>query len=330
MKTSSTPSKPPRESFSGSDSRKLSLLDPVALLQIQSLQLRAKIIADGFQSGLHRSRMHGFSVEFDEYRPYVVGDDPRTLDWRLYARSDRYCVKKYQDETNRRCFIMLDRSRSMSYGSVGYTKLEYAQTVAASLSQYLWNQRDAVGLVAFDEAVREVIPARRRHGQLQRIFTTLEADPSGSATRVDLPLRQIAESISSRGLVVLISDFLTPIDQLEVPLSLVCARGQEVCCIRILDPSELNFQPTEPITLRDAESDEVIYIEPADAAKQYAEKFNAHRNALTSVTDSQGVELLEWTIDRPFAELMTGWLSAHERGGSRLVRRSRSNGGGIR
>ncbi len=309
------------------DAKQLGQIDPAALLQVKSLQLRAKMIVDGFQSGLHRSPLHGFSVEFDEYRPYVQGDDPRTLDWRLYARSDRYCVKKYQDETNRRCLILLDLSRSMSYGSIGYSKLQYAQTVAATLAHYLWQQRDAVGFVAFDETIRDFLPARRRHGQLQRITASIESQADGKATRLDLPLQRIAETIASRGLVVLISDFLAPVEQLQLPSSLVSARGQEVCCIRILDPSEVEFKPTEPVTLRDAETGKLMYIDPLVATKQYAERFAAHRLELTNLMEANGIELLEWTTDKPFAELLTQWLAARQRLAGRIVRRSRSVGG---
>jgi uncharacterized protein (DUF58 family) len=295
------------------DARQIGHMDPAALLQIKNLQLRAKLIVDGFQSGLHRSPLHGFSVEFDEYRPYVIGDDPRTLDWRLYARSDRYCVKKYQDETNRRCYLLQDLSRSMSYGSIGYTKHAYAQTIAATLAHYLWLQRDAVGYVAFDAAIRDFIPARRRHGQLQRVIATIDSETDGDTTRLDVPLQRLAESIAARGLVVLISDFLTPVDQIQLPTNLVAARGQEVCCIRVLDPNEVSFQPTETVTLRDAETGKLMYIDPLTAKKQYQERFAEHRQALVDLFDASGVEFLEWTTDRPFTELLTQWLASRQR-----------------
>ncbi len=314
------------------DPRHLGQLDPEALLQIKNLELRARMLVDGFQTGLHRSPLHGFSVEFDEYRPYSVGDDPRSLDWKLFARSDRYCVKKYRDETNRRCYLLVDFSRSMDFGSIGYTKLQYVQTIAATLAHYLWRQRDAVGLVAFDSQVREVIPATRRHGQLQRIVARLDSQASGSATQLDLPLRQIAETIAPRGLIIVLSDFLTPLDQLELPTNLVRARGQEVCCIRILDPAEQTFAPKSAVTLRDAETGKLMYVDPVTASKQYAERFAAHRNGLAAICESAGVELIEWTTDRPLRDLMMEWLSSrqHRIAGRTASRASSRSGGGAR
>src|SRR3990172_8557035 len=126
-------------------------VDPSALMRIKSLQLRAKVVVEGFFTGLHRSPYHGFSVEFSEYRQYTPGDDPRYLDWRLYARSDRYYVKRFEDETNLRCHLLVDNSRSMTYGSLGYTKAQYANTLAATLALFLHLQGDAVGLLTFDQ-----------------------------------------------------------------------------------------------------------------------------------------------------------------------------------
>src|SRR5881394_2332037 len=136
------------------------LIDPQALMNIRSLELRARAVVEGFWSGMHRSPYHGFSVEFTEYRPYSPGDDPRYLDWRVLARSDRYYLKRFEDETNLRCHLILDQSRSMTYGSVGYTKAEYAATLAGTLAFFLHLQGDAVGLLTFDEQVRDYLPPR--------------------------------------------------------------------------------------------------------------------------------------------------------------------------
>src|SRR5579862_4764747 len=145
-----------------------SFIDPAALMRIKNLELRAKLVVDGFLSGLHKSPVHGFSVEFTEYRQYSPGDDLRFLDWRLYARSDRYYIKRFEDETNLRCYLLVDLSRSMGYKTLAYDKAEYARTAAATIAYFLTLQRDAVGLVAFDEAIREYLPARFRPGHLHR------------------------------------------------------------------------------------------------------------------------------------------------------------------
>jgi uncharacterized protein (DUF58 family) len=139
----------------GSHSRRGSFIDPAALMRIKNLQLRAKVVVDGFLSGMHKSPVHGFSVEFTEYRQYTPGDDLRYLDWRLYARSDRYYLKRFEDETNLRCYLLTDLSRSMAFGSREYNKADYAKTVAATIAYFLTLQRDAVGLITFDAAIKE-------------------------------------------------------------------------------------------------------------------------------------------------------------------------------
>src|SRR5215212_1076615 len=186
------------------------LIDPQALMTIRSLELRARAVVEGFWSGIHRSPYHGFSVEFTEYRQYTPGDDPRYLDWRVFARTDRYFIKKYEDETNLRVHVLMDQSRSMDYGSGSYTKATYASTLAATLAYFLYLQGDAVGLLTFDEKVREFLPARHRVGHLRQLMLALERPASGKATDLVAPLERITSLIRKRGLVVLISDFLAP------------------------------------------------------------------------------------------------------------------------
>ena len=141
-------------------------ISPQALMAIKNLEMRARVVVEGFWNGLHRSPYHGFSVEFTEYRQYTPGDDPRYLDWRLYARSDRYYIKKFEDETNLRCHLLVDGSRSMAYGSLAWTKAEYAATLAATLAYFLHQQGDAIGLLTFDETIRDYLPARHRRPAL--------------------------------------------------------------------------------------------------------------------------------------------------------------------
>src|SRR5215510_291750 len=149
-------------STQASESRSANFISPQALMSIRNLELRARTVVEGFWHGLHRSPYHGFSVEFTEYRPYVPGDDPRYLDWRLVGRTDRYFIKKFEDETNLRCHLLVDNSRSMTYGSLAWTKAQYAHTLAATLAYFLSGQGDAVGLLTFDETIREYLPARNR------------------------------------------------------------------------------------------------------------------------------------------------------------------------
>ncbi|MGD8500497.1 MAG: DUF58 domain-containing protein, partial [Phycisphaerales bacterium] len=201
------------------------MVDPVSLMRIKSMELRAKVIVEGFWKGIHRSPYHGFSVEFTEYRQYTFGDDPRYIDWRLYARSDRFYIKKFEDETNLRCHLLIDHSRSMGYGSGGYTKSQYAGTLAATLAFFLFTQGDAVGLATFDDQIRQYMLPRNRPGYLRRLMLALEASPKGGATDLGPPLQRIAEMLTKRGLIVLISDLLTSIDRLESDLGYLCAGG---------------------------------------------------------------------------------------------------------
>src|ERR1043166_4278160 len=151
-----------------------SFIDPQALMMIKNLEMRARIVVEGFWHGMHRSPYHGFSVEFTEYRAYAPGDDPRYLDWRLLARTDRHFIKKFEDETNLRAHLLVDQSRSMAYGSLPYPKADYANTLGATLAYFLSQQGDAVGLLTFAEAVREFIPARHRHGHLRQLMLSLD------------------------------------------------------------------------------------------------------------------------------------------------------------
>src|SRR5262252_5120466 len=167
------------------------LIHPRALMSIRNLELRARVVVEGFWSGIHRSPYHGFSAEFTEYREYTPDDDPRYLDWKVFARSDRYFIKKFEDETNLRCYLLSDQSRSMNYGSLGYTKAEYAATLAATLAYFLYLQGDAVGLMTFDRQVREYLPARHRTGHLRQVMLALEQPAAGQATDLTAPLQRI-------------------------------------------------------------------------------------------------------------------------------------------
>jgi len=244
-------------------------LDPAVLARIGSLELRAKTIVEGFLSGLHRSPLKGFSVEFAEYRQYIHGDDLATIDWKVYARSDRYYVKKFEEETNLDCHLILDVSGSMGYGSSGLTKLDYGSVLAASIAYLMNRQRDAVGLMAFDDRIVDMLPASARPGHLRMILIALDRLRLGKATDVSKPLHQLASSLTKRGIVVLISDLLDDPDSVIRGLKHFRFRGSDVIVFHVLDPDEIDFPFDRATRFEDLESGEEIRAVPGLVRDHY-------------------------------------------------------------
>lgn len=303
------------------------LIDPQALMTIRSLELRARAVVEGFWSGMHRSPYHGFSVEFTEYRQYTPGDDPRYLDWRVFARSDRFFIKKYEDETNLRVHVLADQSRSMDYGSGTFTKATYAATLAATLAYFLHLQGDAVGVMTFDEQVREYLPARNRTGHLRQLMLALERPAGGKTTDLVAPIERITSLIRKRGMVVLISDFLAPLDRLERNLIALTAGGHEVTVFQVLDPAELNLGIDQPAMFEDVESARTLYIDPAAARPGYLQKFEAHNAGLQATCRKLGVAHHQLSTAQPLEIALFEFLQQRMRRG-RQVRRGRGATGG--
>jgi uncharacterized protein (DUF58 family) len=298
-------------------------IDPQTLMSIRNLELRARVVVDGFWSGLHKSPHHGFSVEFTEYRQYTPGDDPRTIDWRVFARSDRYFIKRFEDETNLRCHLLVDSSRSMTFGSLGYTKAEFAGTLAATLAQFLYLQGDAVGLVTFDEAIRDYLPARHRTGQLRHLMVALEKPARGQSTSLTAPLQWVAETVRKRGLLVLISDFLAPLDTIEPHLTTLAAGGHEVILFQVLDPAETAFNFQTPAMFEDAESGRSVFIDPASARSEYLRKLQAHSADLRALSERQGMTYIQLDTNRPLELALFEFLRARMQSGRRVRRTQR-------
>jgi uncharacterized protein (DUF58 family) len=300
------------------------MIDPVSLMRIKSMELRAKVIVEGFWKGIHRSPYHGFSVEFTEYRQYTLGDDPRYIDWRLYARSDRFYIKKFEDETNLRCHLLIDHSRSMGYGSGGYTKSQYAGTLAATLAYFLFTQGDAVGLTTFDDQLRKYFAPRNRPGYLRRLMLALEASPEGSATDLGPPLRHVAGMLTRRSLIVLISDLLTSIDRLEPDLGYLCAGGHDVVVFHVLDPAELNFDFDSPALFQDIETGRNMYINPSDAQTSYKRMLDNHLAKAKSTCQNLGIDYHLFPTDRPFDLALLDFLQDRMRRRKRVIYRGGS------
>lgn len=298
------------------------LLDPKALMRIRSLEMRARVVVEGFWSGIHRSPYHGFSAEFSEYRQYTPGDDVRHIDWRVFARSDRYYIKKFEDETNLRCQLLLDGSRSMMFGSdPDLNKHSYAATLAATFAYFLSQQGDAVGVTRFDDNIREYLPPRNKPGHLRRLMLTLEAPAQGRATEFGQPLERVAQMHNRRGMFVLLSDLLAPLDELEARLGFLRARGHEVVVFQILDPRELDFEFENAAQFTSLESGRQHFIEPDAARKDYCEKIKAHLEAANSLCQRASIDYFFSSTERPFDLALFDFLTVRSQGVASPVRR---------
>ncbi len=283
-------------------------------MQLQNLTLRAKTVVEGFANGLHRSPLRGFSVEFAEYRPYVLGDDPRNLDWKLVARTDRYYVKQFEDETNRRCYIAVDQSKSMNYGSGNYTKAAYARTLAATIAYFLYGQRDAVGLITCGTSSPDYLPARHRTGHLQQIMSILGKDCVGTEADLSASLAQLAGLSKRRGLVVILSDLLVPVESLSQPLGYLRGRGHEILVLRVLDRAELDLTLPGSTMLQDMETGKEIYVDPDTTRAEYKARFNEHADALTDLCHRKSIRFSQIVTDQPLDNALFELLHSMSRG----------------
>ena len=286
-----------------------SLIDPTALMRIRSLELRARVVVEGLWRGLHRSPYHGFSVEFTEYRPYVKGDDPRHIDWKVAARTDRHYIKKYEDETNLRCQLLLDQSRSMAYGSKpDLKKADYAATLAATLAMFLMKQGDAVGLTTFGEQLVEHIPPRNRPGHLRRLLVELEKPSELQGTSLQTSLQSLAELLKRRGLIVLISDLLAPAADLERQLSQLAVQGHDVALFHIIDRNEMEFQFPEAAQFRGMEGGGQLFVNPAAARSSYLAQHSAHLAEVKRLCDRHRITYRQALTDQALDQLLLDWL----------------------
>lgn len=291
-------------------SRYGSPMDPQVVMAIRSLELRARIVMNGFRTGQNRSPRHGFSVEFSEYRQYTQGDDPRFLDWKLFARTDRSYIRLFEDETNLRCYVVMDASQSMSYGSLGYSKYDYGRTIAASLSWMLNRQGDAVGLALFDETVRLLIPARYRPGQLRRLMVSLEETTAGHATNPQQALETAARRLNKQGLIVLISDMLAPVEQLEEGLKLLRGCRHDIVVFQVLDPAELHLTIAGPRLFEDLETGQQIYSDPEIVRSDFVQQLAAHNRRVQLACEAVGASFHRLVTDQPLELALAEFLQS--------------------
>ncbi|MDP3716971.1 MAG: DUF58 domain-containing protein [Acidobacteriota bacterium] len=285
-------------------------VDPVVLSRIGNLEMVAKTVVDGLINGTHRSPFFGASVDFAEHRGYVAGDDIRRVDWRVYARTDKYYIKEFEADSNANFSVLLDVSKSMSFGEK-LSKLDYAKTLAACLTYLANQQRDRVGLVTFDEGIVEHVPPSAKH--MDVVLHTLDRAKAEKPGHLVAPLKRLAEHFGRRGIIVVISDFYAEPDEIFDAVGLLRFRGNDVVLFHVLDPQEVDFSFVEPSSFEDLESGDQIPVVPAALADQYRSLVAAHIEALTTRASQQQIDYMLLNTSQPLDYALFRFLSMRER-----------------
>lgn len=296
-----------------SSRNKLRFLDPEILSRISSLELLARTVVEGFVSGLHRSPYRGFSVEFMEYRQYTPGDDPKHLDWKLYARTDKLFVKEFEDETNTTCHLLLDTSHSMGYASGKMSKLEYASYLTATLAYFMIRQRDSVGLCLFDDKISKLIPPRSTTGHLHSILTTLENTEAGAMTSMGKPFHEMAEALKRRGIIIIITDCLDDIEAIINGLKHLIFRGNDVILFHILDPSEDTFGFKDVVELEDMETGEKMLVAGKTAHEIYQNNLKEFKERMHEECGMLGVDYNQFLTIKPLDFALLRYLAVRSK-----------------
>lgn len=296
-------------------------VDPAVLQRIDDLELVAKTVVDGFINGLHRSPYLGLSLDFAEHRAYMPGDDIRRIDWRLYARTDRYYVKEFEADTNANFVVLLDVSGSMAYQGTGVAKLDYARMLAGSLAYFASRQRDRVGLVTFDDDVVDYVPPSAKH--LEVLLHTLDRARPGRPGRLVPPMRKIVELLHRRGLVVLISDFYEEPESVADAVRALRYAGNDVIVFHLLDPTELAFPFEAAQSFEDLETGERIPVVPAELRERYREMVQTHVGALRTLLRAERIDYAMLDTSQPLEHALFVLLSERER----LQQAGRRSGG---
>jgi uncharacterized protein (DUF58 family) len=297
----------------GPEERRRQFLDPAVVARLGTLELKARAVVEGFISGLHRSPFKGFSVEFAEYRQYIPGDDLSTMDWKVYARSDRHFVKKFEEETNLQCHLLVDVSASMAYGSHGMSKFEYAACLAASLGYLMHRQRDAVGLTAFSDRIVDALPPSTRPGHLRNILVALDRLEVASRTDVAKPLHRIADAMTRRGMVILISDLLDDPDAVIRGLKHFQYRGCDVLVFHVLDSDELTFPFDRATRFEDLETGDEVMAVPGAVRDHYLKQMSALIDRYRRELGSAGIDYQLLDTSEPIEMALLAYLSTRSR-----------------
>jgi uncharacterized protein (DUF58 family) len=286
-------------------------VDPKILARIGNLELLARTVVNGFINGLHRSPYFGASVDFAEHRGYVPGDDIRRIDWRLFARTDRFYLKQYEADSNANFSVLLDISRSMTFGSRGLNKLDYARYLAASLTYFAQRQRDRVGVVTFDADVVTHVPSSAKH--LDRVLHTLDRAVAQRPGSLRVPLQAMAEFFGRRGILVLISDLYEVPEAVMEAVKPLRYRGNDLIVFHVLDPSEIDFNFDEPSSFQDLESGDQIPVVPTALAEQYRALVQEHIAALSSRFSENRIDYTLINTATPLDYALFKYLSTRQR-----------------
>jgi uncharacterized protein (DUF58 family) len=286
-------------------------VDPKVLARIGNLELVARSVVDGLINGLHRTNVFGASVDFAEHRGYVAGDDIRRVDWRLYARTDRYYIKEYEADSNSNFSVLLDVSKSMGFGSGEVTKLDYAKMLAGCLTYLVHRQRDRVGLVAFDDDIVEYVPPSAKHMEtVLHMLDRLQPQQPGSLKG---PLHKMAEHFGRRGMLVVISDFYEEPDAILEAIGPLRFRGNEVIVFHVLDQAEIEFNFEDASSFEDLESGEQIPIVPEGLRAEYREMIRAHIAAIAERCSASRIDYRMFNTSAPLDHALFAYLSIREK-----------------
>lgn len=292
----------------------LKYLRPEVVAQLSTMELRARLVVEGFITGLHKSPYHGFSVEFTEHRQYMPGDDIKHIDWKAYAKTDRYYIKQFEEETNLKSYLILDASKSMAYASSGnLRKFEYASYIAASLAYLMVEQRDAVGLAVFDERIRTYLPPHATKLYLKQILRELETTEPGNKTGTAVSLHTIAERIKRRGLVVILSDLFDDPAQVTTAFKHFRHKGNEVIVMQVLDPLERSFAFGTDAVFRDMETKEEVMTQPWHIQRAYQSSFREFIETIKRECRENSIDYLLLDTSTPFDRALFEYLNKRRR-----------------
>lgn len=286
--------------------------DPQTLAKLKGLHLRARHIVEGYVAGLHRSPYHGFSIEFAEHREYSPGDDLRYVDWKVFGRTDKHYLKQYEDETNLLCYLVLDTSESMQYRGPNspLSKAEYAQCLAAALAWLVLQQQDAAGLVTYDSQVRQLIRPSSNASHLQHLLDVMEGSQPGKKTSSGPIFHELAERLTRRGLVIVLSDFFDDVPSLLAGLKHLRHRRHDVVLFHVLDPAEIDFPFLSPTEFKGLEELPTVVADPQMLRKAYLAEFQRYERALLQGCRSHGIEVRTMRTDQPIDVALTSFLAA--------------------